>query len=369
MAAPVRGGRVVLRGWPTVVRIGLVGQRAGLAVEVASLAARVGAVVVSLEAVSAASGTPAAGGIDLLLLDVDTAWDADARRAGSQGIPTAVICRQGEVAAAQAAADRLGCEHVVELPLGAAWLERHLCVPAGSGLLGVVGAVGGVGATTVAIACALAAGPDSLLVDADPDSPGLDLALGIAEGRGVRWPEIPDSAAPLDAGSLRAALPRVAGVTVVTGPGAVAPDPGSRSGTSTLSVPGGAATAGQLAGVVGVGRAEFPRTVVDLGRGAGVARLIGPSDTAALVLPASLAGVVSGRRVLEHIDAERLVILVRPSGWLPTTDVAEQLGVDQALEIPHLRRLAEMADCGDLLAGRTGRALRELGERVWGWHR
>ena len=354
------------------VRIGLVGRRADLAVEVTSLAARVGAVVVSLEASDAGSPAPGAGvpdSVDLRLLDVDTAEGADVPWVGAHGVPTAVICRADEVAAAQAAADRLGCEHVVELPLGAAWLEGHLAVPTGSGLLGVVGAVGGVGTTTVAIACAVAAGRGSLLVDADPDSPGLDLALGIAEGRGVRWPEIPDSAAPLDAGSLRAALPQVAGITVVTGPAPETHPSGTRPGTAGLHVPGGGPTAGQLAGVLGVGRAEFPRTVVDLGRGAGTSRLVGPPDTAALVVPASLAGVVSGRRMLERLDVEHVVVMVRPSGWLPTTDVAEQLGIDRALEIPNLRRVAEMADCGDLLAGRTGRALRELGEQVWRWGR
>ena len=343
------------------VRIGLVGRRADLAVEVASLAARVGAVVVSLETIDAGStapGGPTREGVDLLLLDADTAGGARAPFVGPHRVPMAVICRADEVQAAQAAADRLACQHVVELPLGAAWLEEHVAAPTGSGLLGVVGAVGGVGATTVAIACAMAAGPGSLLVDADPDSPGLDLALGIAEGKGVRWPQIPDSVAPLDAESLRAALPHIAGVTVVTGPG-----------TGDPRTAGGGPTAGQLAGVLGVGRAEFARTVVDLGRGTGTCRLVGPADTTALVVPASLAGVVSGRRILERLEVGRVVVMVRPSSWLPTTDVAEQLGIGAVLEIPSLRRAAEMADCGDLLAGRTGRALRELGEQVWGWHR
>jgi hypothetical protein len=248
---------------------------------------------------------------------------------------------------------------VVELPLGAPWLVSQLVPERGTAVLAVVGAVGGVGATTVAIACAVGAGPDCLLVDADPESPGLDLPLGIPEGAGARWSEIPDTADPLDVGSLRSALPQVGGVTVVTGPGIGA-------GLAGGGAPGGFPGSGRVAGVLGVGRAEFARTVVDAGRGRPPVGLTGPGDAVAVVLPATLAGIVAGRGVLAGLAAQQAVVVLRPTGWLPADEVAEQLGVPIALEVPRLRRAAELAECGDLLSGRTGRALRSLGEQIWG---
>ncbi|HYN57304.1 MAG TPA: hypothetical protein VES03_08920, partial [Motilibacterales bacterium] len=111
---------------------------------------------------------------------------------------------------------------------------------------------------------------------------------------------------------------------------------------------------------------EYASTVVDAGRGRLPRGLLGPGDPVALVLPATLAGIVAGRRVLAEAAGQQVVVLLRPTGWLPAEDVAEQLGFPVALEIPRLRRAAELADCGDLLAGRTGRALRNLGEQIWG---
>jgi hypothetical protein len=352
------------------VQIGLVGQRADLAVEVAALAARAGASLVSLdpaELMSVAGGHVPGAPVDLVLVDAEVMGAAcpvgpegslrgRGVGAGGPGAPVVVICRPGEVGSARAGAEAHGCDHVVELPLGASWLLSQLAPESGSSVLAVVGAVGGVGATTVAIACAVGAGADCLLLDADPDSPGLDLPLGIPEGAGVRWPDIPDTSEPLDPGSLRSALPEVDGVWVVTG---------SHAGRGRVTTGRPRPRAGPVAGVLGVGRAEFPRTVVDAGRGAPVG-LTGPGDALALVLPATLAGVVAGRRALAATGAQQVVVLLRPTGWLPADEVADQLGVPIALEVPRLRRAAELADCGDLLSGRTGRALRTLGEQVWG---
>lgn len=392
-SAPVRG-RVVPGGAAMAVQIGLVGQRADLALEVASLASQSGAVVIALDlddVSGAATGVLAEVCIDLVLVDVATpsaTWGGDGHsrlevptrlgvepdRAAAQSRvemradPAAgahprvvVVCRAGEGTWARGAALALGCAHVVELPLGAPWLVSQLAAERGSAVLGVLGALGGVGATTVAIACAVGAGADCLLVDADPDSPGLDLPLGIPEGAGVRWPGIPDTSEPLDPASLRSALPWVDRICVVTGSGI---DSGAAVGGGGRA--GDALGAGQVAGVLGVGRAEFARTVVDSGRGGPPVGLLGPGDAVALVLPATLAGVVAGRRILGQLPALQVVVLLRPTGWLPADEVAEQLGVQVALEVPRLRHAAELADCGDLLSGRTGRALRSLGEQVWG---
>jgi secretion/DNA translocation related CpaE-like protein len=369
-------------------RIGLVGTRADLAVEVAALAARTGATVVSvgLGDVWVGAGGATRAGVDLVLVDAAAVLDTGAQGSGGPGdpprgvrlgadrgvgahgdrapgaggvvsLPVLVLCRAEETGAARDAADALGASHVVELPLGAPWLVAQLAPEHRSTVLGVVGAVGGAGATTVAIACAVGAGRECLLVDADPDSPGLDLPLGIAEGSGVRWPQIPDTDDPLDPGSLRSALPRVGHVSVITGSGL--------PGASWRPELGWGPVPGQVQGIVGAGRADFARTVVDAGRGRLVGSLLGPGDAVVLVLPATLAGVVAGRRVLADLPTQQVLVLLRPSGWLPADEVAEQLDWPVALEVPRLGRASELADCGDLLAGRTGRALGRLGEQIW----
>ncbi len=336
------------------VRIGLLAARADLAVEVAGAAARAGA------ALHTGAGWADMAGLDLVLVDVaagarglgDPGQVAPLMHDGGVG-SVVVVCRAEEVAGAQTLAESLAARHVVELPAGAGWLARQLAPAGRSGVLAVLGAVGGVGASTVAIACAAAAGTEgsepgsrSLLVDADPRSPGLDLPLGIAEDDGVRWPGVPDGRSPLDPESLRSALPTVGPVAVLTG--ALA-DPGPE----------------RIAAVTAVGRAVYARTVLDLGRGPVPAGVLSPPDTVALVVPATVAGVVAARRVRCELPVDDMLVLVRPTGWLPVSEVAAQLGPGPVLEVPRLSRAAELADCGDLLSGRTGRALRRLGAEVW----
>ncbi|MGB7982463.1 MAG: hypothetical protein WCF36_16910, partial [Candidatus Nanopelagicales bacterium] len=246
------------------VRIGLRASRADVAVEVAGAAARAGATLQALD--DWADGVD----LDLVLVDVHAAPTGlratpGAHWTGGVGPPTVVLCRADEVGAAHDAARSVGADHVLELPLGAGWLADQLDPPTRSGVLAVLGAVGGVGTSTVAIACAAAGVAESdgtggavwdgvvgpaagLLIDADPRSPGLDLPLGIAEGQGVRWSGIPTTQAPLDADSLRAALPTVGAVAVLTG---------------SMQ----AAGPGRLSAVAAVGRSEYRRTVLDLGRG------------------------------------------------------------------------------------------------------
>ncbi len=341
------------------VRIGFIGQRADLAVEVTALAGQAGASVVPM-GWSDGSGPHApivpVPEVEVVIVDGAAAAERLADRAplaaGPAGPPGVVVCREGEVGQARRVADDLGFAHVVQLPRAARWLSERLMPSAHAPVLAVLGAVGGVGATTIAIACADTAGADCLLVDADPASPGLDLVLGIPDGLGGRWGQIPDTSAPLDAGTLRAALPQVRGVTVVTGPPA---------GDSLPEGP----DAARVRSVIDVGRAEFARTVIDAGRGPLSADLIHAGDAVALVLPATIAGIVGARRALAHLPTEQVVVVLRPTGWLPADQVSDQLGRPVDLEIRHLRRATELADCGDLLSGRTGAALRRVGERIW----
>lgn len=333
------------------VRIGWLGQRAEVALQVASVAAAAGAEVVVADPDGGGPEAATGSGVDLVLVDggcgaAPGSWQGW-RPSPARRRPGAVVVHlAGEAAPALATADALQAEHVVELPRGETWLADLVRTDRPPGVLGVLGSVGGAGTSTVAVACAAAAGAGSLLVDADPWSPGLDLPLGIPEDAGGRWSAVPDTAEPLVGESLRAALPVVRGVTVATGP---------------MPRPAG----GRIAGVVRVGRHEFARTVVDCGRDAGA---IGwqRGDAAVVVTPATLGGVVGARRLLDELPVDRVVLAIRPTGWLSARDVADQLGVQRHLAVPRLARAGELADCADLLSGRTGRALLRLGSRVWG---
>lgn len=110
---------------------------------------------------------------------------------------------------------RLGAEQVVELPGSAGWLvelladlTEHL---AGRGrVIGVIGGSGGAGATT--LACALGqwaarSGP-AVVIDCDPQGPGLDRMLGVERNDGFRWDALCQTTGRLSARALREALPR-----------------------------------------------------------------------------------------------------------------------------------------------------------------
>jgi hypothetical protein len=331
--------------------IELITTRPEVARIVGELAVRAGVGVIA-----PAGGTSEAVGDGCRLLVVDGSMDTDrsidsldapgrSGVPGRPGPPVVVVHLAGEAPVACAFADRAGAVAVVELPAAGSWLVDQMAGPAPSPVLAVVGALGGAGATTVALAGAVSAGGDCLLVDADPRSTGLDLPLGIAVDHGGRWDAVPDTTEPLVANTLRSALPRVLGMTVLTG---------------TAPVPGSA----RVPAAVAVGRSGFQRAVIDCGRDlAGVP--LEPGDSLVLVCPATLAGVVGARRVLDATpEGVRAQLAIRPTPWLPTDEIVELLGV-AALELPRLPRLAEAADSGELLSGRAGRDLARLGAGVW----
>jgi len=79
-------------------------------------------------------------------------------------------------------------------------------------VLAVVGASGGVGASMLAAAVAVRArqaGVDVALVDADPFGGGLDVALGVEQQPGIRWPDLGGLVGAADGRALLARLPSV----------------------------------------------------------------------------------------------------------------------------------------------------------------
>lgn len=117
----------------------------------------------------------------------------------------------------------LGAEHVVTLPAGEPWLVQRLSegqeLPSQSSLVCVVGARGGVGASAVASAVALASarsGSSTMLIDCDPWGGGIDLALGLEDQHGLRWPGLARSAGRVSPSALIESLPHCEGVAVLS---------------------------------------------------------------------------------------------------------------------------------------------------------
>lgn len=107
----------------------------------------------------------------------------------------------------------------------------------------IVAGRGGAGASVLAAALAMSV-PDALLVDVDPWSGGLDLLLGAETTAGLRWPDLSLRGGRVGYPSLRDALPRHGGVTLLAngrGGGEIDPtalaavvEAGSRGGATVV---------------------------------------------------------------------------------------------------------------------------------------
>jgi secretion/DNA translocation related CpaE-like protein len=148
------------------------------------------------------------------------------------------------------AAIAVGAQRVLTLPADEGHLVAELseaaqsCRDAGSGaVVAVMAGRGGAGASLFATALAHAAG-DALLIDADPWSGGIDLALGSESEPGLRWPDLAVEHGRVDATALRQALPRHDGLSVLSsvragndidaGPLAAVIDAGRRGGATVV---------------------------------------------------------------------------------------------------------------------------------------
>jgi secretion/DNA translocation related CpaE-like protein len=119
----------------------------------------------------------------------------------------------------------VGAESVAGLPASETWLVEALTdvgdgVGASALTVGVVGGAGGVGATVFAAALGqvLAESGSTLVVDADVLGAGIDRVLGLEHLDGIRWDALMQASGRLSARSLRDALPRRDGLSVLTWP-------------------------------------------------------------------------------------------------------------------------------------------------------
>lgn len=119
----------------------------------------------------------------------------------------------------------IGAEHVVVLPEGERWLVDRLgdlrdsTAPPAS-VVTVVPGRGGAGASTYALLLARAHAGESVLIDADALSGGIDMRAEAEATPGVRWPDLAAVSGRLSAAALRGALPIDRRTAVVSSAGA-----------------------------------------------------------------------------------------------------------------------------------------------------
>ena len=259
--------------------------------------------------------------------------------------PGVVVVSAGELPAAEwASAVELGAERVAVLPADEAWLLSRSAAavrsPVERGRLLVVGgSCGGAGASTVAVALALATAPGAVLVDADPWGGGLDLLLGAEGVEGLRWPELTGLRGRVGGDALLAALPEIGGVHVLAA---------SRSEAGDIP-------AEALLAVVDAARSVGRTVVVDLPRAGsdrdGVATaVLADADQVLLVVPARLRAATAARLLLDAPGspwaAAGIVVRAVPGG-LSRDDVADLLGRPVAADLPFDRSAVPRGERGE----------------------
>lgn len=222
----------------------------------------------------------------------------------------------------------VGAERVLFLPDGEPWLVSALTDAVEGGgpeaaVVAVIGGRGGAGATTLAAALAVTAGRAGrsvLLVDGDPLGGGIDLVFGGETDRGLRWPDLGGTRGRVPAAALAGALPRMAGLSVLSWDRGSAP-----------AVPEEAMLA-----VLAAGRRSHDLVVVDLPRAVDDAgrAVLAAAACVLLVVPAEVRAAAAAARVAAAVGllCRDLRLVVRgpaPSG-LEGSAVAGALGLPLA---------------------------------------
>lgn len=263
--------------------------------------------------------------------------------------------RPGVVVAAHASHDRRAHRPVPDLGAAAAHLlprDEARVVEAlatarvrrrpAAAAVSVVGGRGGAGASLLAVALALAgrrAGRHTVLLDADPLGCGLDLFLGQDHAAGARWGDL-GGPGRMDWTELRRALPRTAGVSVLTwARGPTAPVPAATMRAALDCAIGGADL------VV----ADLPRSL-----DGAASEVLRRSALALLVVPADVHAVVSADRIAPRLRATAadIRVVVRQADPALTADaVARALGLPLGADLPDEPGLARALEQGTAPAG------------------
>jgi secretion/DNA translocation related CpaE-like protein len=196
----------------------------------------------------------------------------------------------------------------------------------------VVGGSGGCGASTFAAGLAVTAsdrGHSTLLVDADPLGSGHDILFGLDEPDGMRWPDLAGARGRLAAPALRAALPRVRDVSLLTWsrhePSVVAPE--------------------AMRSVLDAGQRGHELVVVDIARRTDPAceEALSRADHTLLLVRADVSGISAASRVARQIApiAQRISVIAIQTGAGAVLGelVAESLALPHATSMRPDRRI------------------------------
>jgi secretion/DNA translocation related CpaE-like protein len=256
----------------------------------------------------------------------------------------------------------IGAEAVLSLPADAAALAERLAdsIEARTDpalILATIGGRGGAGATTLAVAIALRGSARAMnvaLVDADPLSGGIDLAVGCEDEPGYRWPALARSCGRVDGSAVLDALPRARHVAVLSHERRALADVGPDAMSAVLAA---------------LSRA-CDLVVVDLPRS------IAPSAAAALhatartylVVPAEVRATASAARLAAEIHSltPDLRLVVREPGLasLSANTMATAVGISLAAEGRSDPRVARALEIGELPGRRARSPLARLADRV-----
>jgi secretion/DNA translocation related CpaE-like protein len=294
---------------------------------------------------------------------------AAADRCGQAALPrrahVSVLTATEAATATWAAAITVGARQVLRLPEQEGELIRALAEAAESardkgfsgvsGLRGevvaVIGGCGGAGASLFAVALAQAA-TDALLVDLDPWGGGIDLLVGGETTPGLRWPDLVLQSGRLNWSSVREALPRHRGMSLLSG---------TRRGYELDTGPVDAVVdAGRRGGVTVV--CDLPRRLTDATQtaldAADLVVVVSPCDVRACAATATIAPV------LATINPNLGLVVRGPSpGGLRAAEVAEIAGLPLLASMRAQPRLAEQLEHGGLRL-RSRSALAEAARRV-----
>ena len=252
----------------------------------------------------------------------------------------------------------VGAEHVSLLPAAEPWLIARLADALDGGAargvtVGVIGGRGGAGASTLAAALAITAmraGRRVMLVDADPYGGGADLLFGGEHAAGLRWCDVADANGRIGGEELRAALPHIGELAVLSYDRG---DPIELRADAMSSVLDAAARVCDL--VV----ADLPRYIDDAARVA-----LAAADFALLVVPAEVRAVASAARVATEvtkvIDDVRLVVRGPAPGGLAALDVATALNLPLHGQLKAEPNLAATLERGEAPAGQGRGPLSEF---------
>ncbi|GAA1535603.1 septum site-determining protein Ssd [Kribbella lupini] len=238
----------------------------------------------------------------------------------------------------------IGAEGVYHLPGDESALGDRLADTLDGGVrtattFAFVGGCGGAGATTLAAAVAVTAsrrGVRTMLIDGDPLGGGIDLALGSETGTGARWPDLLNASGRVSAAALRAALPTVDDLAVLSW---------DRSDVTALPPEA-------MRSVLGAAQRSSDLVVVDLPRRTDPAaeEAFVRSTATFVVVPRDVRSCAAAARLvspLREVATDLRVVAREPGlGGLSAVDVAKHLSLPLAAKLRFDRDLPALMDKG-----------------------